>query len=128
MDTEREDVTTCRWCKTEFRQTGVGRPRIYCRRSCRQRDYEDRREEERLLSDRALNRRLWERLAAQHADTSRDESQPAVDTSRDESKTAGQTPATPQRPAPRTGWQPFAAIRPPVALPAAPPSRRRPQP
>ena len=34
----------CRWCGRRFRQTaGAGRPREYCRRSCRQRDYEARR-------------------------------------------------------------------------------------
>jgi hypothetical protein len=34
----------CRWCSREFPvSTGAGRPREYCRRSCRQRDYEVRR-------------------------------------------------------------------------------------
>ena len=34
----------CRWCGRGFEQTpGVGRPRQFCRRSCRQRDYEARR-------------------------------------------------------------------------------------
>jgi hypothetical protein len=35
----------CRWCGRKFAvQAGsVGRPRIYCKRACRQRDYESRR-------------------------------------------------------------------------------------
>jgi hypothetical protein len=35
----------CRWCGRPFDVvTGPGRPRAYCRRSCRQRDYEARRQ------------------------------------------------------------------------------------
>ena len=34
----------CRWCGRSYEATdGPGRPRLYCRRSCRQRDYESRR-------------------------------------------------------------------------------------
>ncbi|HTD50500.1 MAG TPA: hypothetical protein VK771_07870 [Acidimicrobiia bacterium] len=34
----------CRWCGRRFAQSeGAGRPRQYCKRSCRQRDYEARR-------------------------------------------------------------------------------------
>jgi hypothetical protein len=34
----------CRWCGRPYEAaTGRGRPRLYCRRSCRQRDYEARR-------------------------------------------------------------------------------------
>ena len=34
----------CRWCGRPYEQTaGPGRPRQYCKRSCRQRDYESRR-------------------------------------------------------------------------------------
>jgi hypothetical protein len=34
----------CRWCGRRFEITSTtGRPRTYCRRSCRQRDYEARR-------------------------------------------------------------------------------------
>lgn len=34
----------CRWCGRGFPKTpGAGRPRQYCKRSCRQRDYEARR-------------------------------------------------------------------------------------
>jgi hypothetical protein len=33
----------CRWCGRQFvPETGAGRPRRYCKRSCRQRDYESR--------------------------------------------------------------------------------------
>ena len=33
----------CRWCGRRFeRDSGPGRPRTFCRRSCRQRDYEAR--------------------------------------------------------------------------------------
>ena len=34
----------CRWCGRPYERTpGAGRPRQYCKRSCRQRDYESRR-------------------------------------------------------------------------------------
>jgi hypothetical protein len=33
----------CRWCGRQFELTaGAGRPRQFCKRSCRQRDYESR--------------------------------------------------------------------------------------
>jgi hypothetical protein len=36
-------VERCRWCGRRFeRGGGPGRPRTFCRRSCRQRDYEAR--------------------------------------------------------------------------------------
>ena len=39
-ETERR----CRWCGRPYEQTAApGRPRQYCKRSCRQRDYESRR-------------------------------------------------------------------------------------
>jgi hypothetical protein len=38
------ETRACRWCGRPFAPTAsVGRPRQYCRRSCRQRDYEARR-------------------------------------------------------------------------------------
>ena len=38
------DGLRCGWCGRPFEPTaGAGRPRKYCRRSCRQRDYETRR-------------------------------------------------------------------------------------
>ena len=37
-------VASCRWCGRAFDpKPGPGRPRLYCRHSCRQRDYEARR-------------------------------------------------------------------------------------
>lgn len=40
----RPDTRRCRWCGRPFDViAGPGRPREYCRRSCRQRDYEARR-------------------------------------------------------------------------------------
>jgi hypothetical protein len=45
--TDRRDgnaASRCRWCGRRFvPQLGPGRPRAFCRRSCRQRDYEARR-------------------------------------------------------------------------------------
>jgi hypothetical protein len=36
-------LSRCAWCGTRFKgNEGPGRPRLYCRRSCRQRDYEAR--------------------------------------------------------------------------------------
>ena len=66
----------CRWCARPFTVVpGPGRPRQYCRRSCRQRDYEARRQaadlglgDDRLVVARAeldaLHDRLYELEAA----------------------------------------------------------------
>lgn len=40
---ETTDVIHCAWCGREIVQTGSGRRRVYCRHSCRQRAYEQRR-------------------------------------------------------------------------------------
>jgi hypothetical protein len=41
---KREREAQCRWCGRVYEPAdGRGRPRLYCRRSCRQRDYEARR-------------------------------------------------------------------------------------
>jgi hypothetical protein len=38
-----QETSRCRWCGRPFEPTGgAGRPRQYCKRSCRQRDYESR--------------------------------------------------------------------------------------
>jgi hypothetical protein len=70
------NVRRCRWCARAFiASPGPGRPRLYCRRSCRQRDYEARRQAEdlglgdaRLVVARAeldaLHDRLYELEAA----------------------------------------------------------------
>jgi hypothetical protein len=43
------ELRRCRWCGRRFEVTGGrGRPREFCRRSCRQRDYEARRRAEDL--------------------------------------------------------------------------------
>lgn len=40
----QSDERRCRWCARPFTvEPGPGRPREFCRRSCRQRDYEARR-------------------------------------------------------------------------------------
>jgi hypothetical protein len=69
-------VRRCRWCARPFAVApGPGRPRLYCRRSCRQRDYEARRQsadlglgDSRLVVARseldALHDRLYELEAA----------------------------------------------------------------
>ena len=50
------DLRRCRWCARRFPVSpGPGRPREFCRRSCRQRDYEARRRSDELgLTDRDL--------------------------------------------------------------------------
>jgi hypothetical protein len=41
--TKSPPPSRCRWCRRPIPPgTGSGRPRLYCRRSCRQRDYEAR--------------------------------------------------------------------------------------
>ncbi|WP_369233828.1 hypothetical protein AB5J56_18350 [Streptomyces sp. R21] len=47
-DTPRdaEGSKLCAWCGEPIQQTGVGRSKDYCRRSCRQRAYEARRQRE----------------------------------------------------------------------------------
>ena len=60
----------CRWCGLGFEPSpGVGRPRQYCRRSCRQRDYEARRraaerglDEDELIITRSELNELRDRL------------------------------------------------------------------
>jgi hypothetical protein len=62
--------TRCRWCGRGFdRRDGPGRPQQYCRRSCRQRDYEARRrsaeiglDESQLVVARAELDRLYDHL------------------------------------------------------------------
>ena len=44
MTLSRTRAARCQWCGREYESAaGPGRPRRYCRRSCRQRDYEARR-------------------------------------------------------------------------------------
>jgi len=60
----------CRWCGRGFESTpGAGRPRQFCKRSCRQRDYEARRraaerglDEDELIITRTELNELRDRL------------------------------------------------------------------
>ncbi len=36
------ETLACRWCRRPVTQGGRGRPRVFCKRSCRQRDFEAR--------------------------------------------------------------------------------------
>ncbi|WP_123459618.1 hypothetical protein [Streptomyces sp. PanSC19] len=45
----------CLWCGTVVAQTGTGRKRDYCRRSCRQRAYEERQHRRRVADALGLN-------------------------------------------------------------------------
>ena len=62
----RRQTSRCRWCGRPFpRSSGPGRPALYCRRSCRQRDYEARQRGQELglaESDVVIARRELERL------------------------------------------------------------------
>jgi hypothetical protein len=62
--TKPGDERRCRWCGRRFVVApGPGRPRAFCRRSCRQRDYEARRRSAELgLGDAELV------IARQHLD------------------------------------------------------------
>ena len=64
--TKQPDTRRCRWCGRPFAfAAGPGRPPLYCRRSCRQRDYEARRRGHELglaESDVVIARRELERL------------------------------------------------------------------
>lgn len=40
--TSGDGTLLCRWCRRPVIQVGRGRPRVFCKRSCRQRDFEAR--------------------------------------------------------------------------------------
>jgi hypothetical protein len=40
--TDGQGPQLCQWCRRPVVQVGRGRPRVYCKRSCRQRDFEAR--------------------------------------------------------------------------------------
>ncbi len=42
VDVGASPVQLCRWCRRPVNQLGRGRPRAFCKRSCRQRDFEAR--------------------------------------------------------------------------------------
>jgi hypothetical protein len=67
---QSEAPSRCRWCGRPFeRRAGAGRPRQFCKRSCRQRDYESRQRgaelglgEDELIITRAELNELKDRL------------------------------------------------------------------
>lgn len=119
---EEPKPRACAWCGATFRPGTIGRAAVYCRRSCRQRAYEARREAQRIEFA----------LAIAAADSSRDRRAGRPDSTRDEMG-AGPTPA-PTLPDPREGWvrspdEVEAQLRELEARRAAPmpaPARRRP--
>ncbi|MDV7222752.1 hypothetical protein [Streptomyces prunicolor] len=123
-----DNAKLCAWCGDPIRQSGVGRSRDYCRRSCRQRAYESRQFVKRL----AANRVLWESAAADSSrdeprnprDSSRVETRKSGDSTRDETKVPGPAPVPPQ---PAGYGTPMAYVLPdPEPSPPAP--RRKPSP
>ncbi|MFB7032223.1 MULTISPECIES: hypothetical protein [unclassified Streptomyces] len=133
-DTPRgaEGDPLCAWCGGPMEQSPVGRRREYCRRSCRQRAYEDRRlrEAQREAVVSALAKSV---LAAPvssrdglavRSDPSRDDSRRPPIPSRDETEGA---PRLPDPPAVRPVVVPVAPARPAMPLPdpAAPRAGRR---
>jgi hypothetical protein len=118
---EEPQPRACAWCGSNFLPGTIGRAAVYCRRSCRQRAYEARREAQRIEYA----------LAMAAADSTRDERSERSDSTRDETG-SGQVPA-PTLPDPREGWvrspdeveaqlRELEARR---AAPPAPPKRRR---
>ncbi|MFF3959810.1 hypothetical protein ACFYY1_42640 [Streptomyces sp. NPDC001890] len=73
----QEGEKLCAWCGTAIQQPGIGRSRDYCRRSCRQRAYEARKQREVVVAAvaAAIARRDSSRVDSGGADgSSRDES------------------------------------------------------
>jgi hypothetical protein len=77
-DTPRDadGAKLCAWCGDPVKQSGVGRSRDYCRRSCRQRAYEARKQREAVVAAVAS--------AVARRDSSRVETRTPVVPSRDE--------------------------------------------
>ncbi|MEV6536659.1 hypothetical protein [Streptomyces sp. NPDC051639] len=74
----------CAWCGGTIQQSGIGRSKDYCRRSCRQRAYEQRETEKEILKHRRLYELLNPRGEAGSI-SSRDEApEPGSNSSRDE--------------------------------------------
>lgn len=103
-DTPRDadGAKLCAWCGRDIQQKGVGRSRDYCRRSCRQRAYEQRKIDEITQANaRLIRHELTKEFAAPISSrdgsgtpkiSSRDETRGTVDSSRDETKPAGPAP------------------------------------
>ncbi|MFJ4562100.1 hypothetical protein ACIP4Q_39345 [Streptomyces massasporeus] len=88
-DTPRDPngAKLCAWCGSAIRQSGVGRSRDYCRRSCRQRAYEQRKVDEMTQRNATLIRHeLTQEFASRLS--SRDGSPTSPASSRDESRPA----------------------------------------
>lgn len=112
----------CEWCGGEVRQPGTGRRRAYCRRSCRQRAYEARRQREAVVSAVAAAM-----ARATTPDSSRDETQRFRLPSRDETKTAAQRPV-PLDPRLRVALPPGPSLTTRRRLLPPPPGTDRPNP
>ena len=76
----------CEWCGRPVRQGATGRRRRYCRRSCRQRAYEARKQREAVVAAVAA-------VVARGTVSSRDARVPGTVSSRDPGGSAGQRPA-----------------------------------
>jgi hypothetical protein len=94
QDTPRaaDGAKLCAWCGGPVKQSGVGRSRDYCRRSCRQRAYEARKQREAVVAAVAS--------AVARRDSSRVEIRSPNDSSRDETvrTVRPQVPAPPAPP------------------------------
>ncbi|MEX3213608.1 hypothetical protein CQR58_049450, partial [Streptomyces acidiscabies] len=97
-DTPRDadGAKLCAWCGEPIRQSGVGRSKDYCRRSCRQRAYEARKQREVVVAAVAA--------AVVRRDSSRVESRKPNDSSRDETRFAGPAPVPAPVAPPGDGW------------------------
>ncbi|MYX88504.1 hypothetical protein GT036_33135 [Streptomyces sp. SID4915] len=98
----------CEWCGGPIVQPVTGRRRAYCRRSCRQRAYEGRRQREAIVAAVASA------LVRSRSESTRDETPPDLSPSRDETPPPAVAPPMPPVP-PRPAAPP---------APAAPPSER----
>jgi hypothetical protein len=110
-DTPRDadGAKLCAWCGEVIRQSGIGRSKDYCRRSCRQRAYEARKQREVVVAAVAA--------AIVRRDSSRVETRKPNDSSRDETIPAGRAPVpAPAAPIPQ---------EPPAVVPPLPPAPRR---
>lgn len=79
----------CAWCGETIRQSGVGRSRDYCRRSCRQRAYEARKNREAVVAAVAAA------VARSRPDSTRDERPEPDDSTRDETQPQVNPPIPP---------------------------------
>jgi len=97
-DTPRDadGAKLCAWCGEVIRQSGVGRSKDYCRRSCRQRAYEARKQREVVVAAVAS--------AVVRRDSSRVETRSPTISSRDETSPPGPAPVPQPAASPGDGW------------------------